>query len=162
MSKSTMRSRHSSPGSDLLRDLVDVTAMLRSLRGARRQRLVAAAISEDRGARLLLEATTLQNGVTAWSRALWARALAQGVKPGVRNQRSATPQRRRPRLVHAFHELNSRMAPLTEEELHSLPSLNHRVAGALTVALDLSHELAWLVEVDLLVRHRAVFKMPRW
>jgi hypothetical protein len=54
------------------------------------------------------------------------------------------------------------MAPLTEEELHSLPSLNHRVPGALTVALDLSHELAWLVEVDLLVRHRAVFKMPRW
>jgi hypothetical protein len=124
--------------------------------------MIAAAISKDRGARLLLEATTLLNCVTAWSGALWARALAQGVSRGVRNARSATPQRRRCSLVDAFHALNSRLAVLTDEELQSLPSQHHRVAGALSLALELSHELARLVEVDLLGQHRAVFKMPRW
>ena len=135
------------------------TAMLRSLRSARRQRLVAARFERSWCASVA-RSHRFERRHRLVSRTLGAGSPggeAWCPEPTIRNTSAAStetcPRVPRTELAHGA---------LTEEELHSLPSLNHRVAGALTVALDLSHELAWLVEVDLLVRHRAVFKMPRW
>jgi hypothetical protein len=64
------------------------------------------------------------------------------------------------RGLAARHRGERRLAG--REELNGLPPRPHQVANALTLALELAHELAWLVEVDLLVQNREVFRMPRW